>query len=102
MSSYKNYPIIWDVYFGPPGIPFPTLIPKSKHNTVMLKPNTHTFISFSLIKRKGLSKRGFFQSKIYCEEEISDFDMVSCHKKCFLRMLNVGIQSFKLFSVLYQ
>ena len=95
-SSYKDHPIIWDVYFGPHGIPFPNLIPKSKHKTGMLKPNTHTTFSFSMIKKKGLPKRGFFQSKLYCEEEVSDVDLVSCHKKCFLSTLNVSFIFFNL------
>ena len=90
-SSYKDYQIIWDVYFGPPGIPFPTLIPKSRHNPGMLKPYTHTYISFSMIKKISLSKRGHFQSKVYCGEDISEFELVSCHKKCFLKKLNVSI-----------
>ena len=93
-SSYKGYQILWDVYFGPPGIPFPTLIPKSIHNTGLLKPDTHTFISFSMIKKNGLSRRGNFQSKVYCREDISEFDLVTCHKRCFLKMLDVGFNVF--------
>ena len=90
-SSYKDHLITWDVYFGPPGIPFPTLIPKSKHKTAMLKPNTHSAFSFSMIKKKGLPKRGIFQSKVYCEDEVSELDLVSCHKKCFLKTHNVSV-----------
>ena len=89
-SQINGNDIEWQVFIGPPNIEYPTYSPTIKHDFFTLQPNTETFITFALEHETVLPKRGLFQPKQYCSEDISMEESVSCYKKCFLDRLKIN------------
>jgi len=75
---------------GPPKLEYPTHSPSLKQEQFLLQANTETFMTFSIEKETFQKKRGLFQSKIYCEDDIQNYEAVNCYKKCFIRSLQVS------------
>ena len=76
---------------GPPKLEYPTHSPSLKLEQFLLQANTETFMTFSIEKETFQKKRGLFQSKIYCEDNIQNYEAVNCYKKCFIRSLQVSV-----------
>ena len=79
---------------GPPKLEYPTHSPSLKQEQFLLQANTETFMTFSIEKETFQKKRGLFQSKIYCEDDIQSYEAVKCYKNCFIKTLQVLIQNF--------
>ena len=89
-SKFNDNDIEWQVLIGPPNLESPTYSPTIKHDFFTLQPDTETFITFALEHETRLPKRGLFQPKQYCSEDISMEDSVACYKKCYLKRLKVS------------
>ena len=91
-SKYNDNSIEWQVFIGPPNLESPTYSPTIKHDFFTLQPDTETFITFALEHETVLPRRGLFQSKQYCSEDISMEDSIVCYKKCYVERLKVGFK----------
>ena len=91
ISDIDGYTIDWFAYMGPPKLEYPTHSPSLKQEQFLLQANTETFMTFSIEKETFQKKRGLFQSKIYCEDDIQNYEAVKCYKRCFIKTLQVLI-----------
>ena len=83
VSKFHDEPIVWDMFTGYHGLEYPTYSPSLTHEIYSLNPDTETFITFRKERDIILSKRGDFQSEIYCKD-YEYHDAISCYKNCFL------------------
>ena len=81
---------------GPPKLEYPTHSPSLKLEQFLLQANTETFMTFSIEKETFQKKRGLFQSKIYCEDDIQNYEAVNCYKKCFIETLEVLVLTIRM------
>ena len=83
----------WNVYFGIPGVSYPTFTPVSRNilSFFTLQQNSQTYITFLANKFINLRRRGPLDSKNYCQERGDNADYIDCEKKCFLDTFNVSL-----------
>ena len=79
----------WLLYLGSPGYSFPSYSPNINMNEFTLKKKTSSYISFKPEKYVRLARRGYFDTKEHCTENIELSDTITCFKKCFLAKLEV-------------
>ena len=79
----------WLLYLGSPGYSFPAYSDNINMKEFTLKKNTSSYISFKPEKYVRLARRGYFDNKDYCTENIKLSDTITCFKKCFLAKLEV-------------
>ena len=88
-SQLNGEDIEWQVFIGPPNLEYPTYSSTIKHDYLTLQPFTETFVTFALEHETLLKKRGLFQFKKYCSEDIILEESVTCYKRCYLEKINV-------------
>ena len=79
----------WRVFLAPGQLYAPTHSDTVSLESFTLQQNTKNYMTFEAEKYEFLKKRGWFDSKKYCKDDIEFTDTVACEKKCMLNNLKV-------------
>ena len=79
----------WKVFLGVGQLYAPTHSNTVSLESFTFRPNTKNYVTFEAEKYEFLKKRGWFNSKQYCEDDIEFIDTVLCKKRCMLKKLKV-------------
>ena len=79
----------WRVFLAPGQLYAPTHSDTVSLESFTLQQNTKNYMTFEAEKYEFLKKRGWFDSKKYCKDDIEFKDTVACEKKCMLKNLKV-------------